>query len=143
MRHILVGIFVLAATSMAQEFRATISGRVIDSQNAVIAGAKIVATQISTEAKFETVSAADGLYTIPFLQPGSYRLTAENAGFKRYVRDNFAVGANERLGVDIQMELGAVTETITISAEAPVLQTTTASSGQVISSAQIETMPVS
>ncbi len=143
MRHILAGLLVLAATSVAQEFRATISGRVIDSQNAVIAGAKIIATQIGTEAKFETVSASDGLYTIPFLPPGSYRLTAESAGFKRYVRDNFAAGANERLGVDIQMEVGAVTETITISAEAPVLQTTTASSGQVISSAQIENMPVS
>ena len=143
MRRILAGLLVLTATSVAQEFRATISGRVIDSQNAVIAGAKIIATQIGTEAKFETVSASDGLYTIPFLPPGSYRLTAESAGFKRYVRDNFAAGANERLGVDIQMEVGAVTETITISAEAPVLQTTTASSGQVISSAQIENMPVS
>src|SRR5712691_11783858 len=130
MRHILAGLLVLAATSAAQEFRATISGRVSDPQNAVIAGVKIVATQIGTEAKFETVSAADGLYTIPFLPPGSYRLTAENAGFKRYVRDNLAAGANERLGVDIQMELGAVTETINISSEAPVLQTTTASTGR-------------
>jgi hypothetical protein len=143
MRQILAGLLVFAATSVAQEFRATISGRVSDSQNAVIAGAKIIATQIGTEAKFETVSAGDGLYTIPFLPPGSYRLTAENAGFKRYVRDNFAVGANERLGVDIQMEVGAITETINITSEAPVLQTTTASTGQVISSAQIENMPVS
>jgi Carboxypeptidase regulatory-like domain len=143
MRAILAGFFLLAAGLPAQEFRATISGRVTDSQNAVISGAKIGATQIGTEAKFETVSAADGSYTIPFLPPGSYRLTAENAGFKRYVRDNIAAGANERLGVDIQMELGAVTETINVQSEAPVLQTTTASSGQVISSAQIENMPVS
>src|SRR2546425_10822028 len=101
MRQILVALLVLAATSVAQEFRATISGRVSDSQNAVIAGAKIIATQIGTEAKFETVSAADGLYAIPFLPPSNYRLTAEVTGFKRYVRDNIAAGANERLGVDI------------------------------------------
>ena len=59
------------------------------------------------------------------------------------MRDNIAAGANERLGLDIQMELGAVTETVNVTAEAPVLQTTTASTGQVISSAQIENMPVS
>ena len=83
MRRIITGILMLAATAVAQEFRATMSGRVSDSQNAVIAGAKIVATQIGTEAKFETVSGADGLYTIPFLPPGTYRLTAETPGFKR------------------------------------------------------------
>ena len=143
MRHILVGMLLFAATSAAQEFRATITGRVSDAQNAVIAGVKIIATQIGTEAKFETVSAADGLYTIPFLPPGNYRLTAEIAGFKRYVRDNFAAGSNQRLGVDLQMEVGAVAESINVSSEAPVLQTATASIGQVISSAQIENMPVS
>jgi len=143
MHHLLVTLLLFAASAAAQEFRATVSGRVTDTQSAVIAGVKITATQIGTEAKFETVSAADGLYTIPFLPPGSYRLVAETAGFKRYVRDNLAAGANERLGVDIQMEVGAVTETINVSSEAPVLQTTTASTGQVISSAQIENMPVS
>ncbi|MFN7925342.1 MAG: carboxypeptidase regulatory-like domain-containing protein [Bryobacteraceae bacterium] len=128
---------------MAQEFRATVSGRVTDAQSAVISGVKLTATQIGTEAKFETVSAADGLFTIPFLPPGSYRLTAEMSGFKRYVRDNLAAGANERLTLDIVMEVGAVTETINVSSEAPILQTATASTGQVITSAQIENMPVS
>jgi hypothetical protein len=143
MRALLTGLLVLAASSAAQEFRATVSGRVTDSQNAVIAGVRITATQIGTEAKFEAASAADGLYTIPFLPPGAYRLAAEAPGFKRYVRENLTAGANERLGVDIQMEVGAVTETSNVSSEAPVLQTTTASTGQVISSAQIENMPVS
>lgn len=143
MRHFLLVSCLLATTSFAQEFRATISGRVIDPQEASIAGAKIIATQIGTEAKFETTSAADGLYTIPFVPPGSYRLTAEISGFKRYLRDNFAVGANERLAVDIHLEVGAATETISVSSEAPVLQSASASIGQVITSAQIDNMPVS
>src|ERR1041385_9024390 len=108
MRRTLAGFLMLIGTCVGQEFRATISGRVSDSQNAVIAGARITATQIGTQAKFETVSAADGLYTIPFLPPGSYRLIAESPGFKRYSRDNIAAGANERLGVDIQMEVGEI-----------------------------------
>ena len=113
--------FLLAATLTSQEFRATISGRVTDAQNAVIAGVKIVVTQIGTEAKFETASAADGLYTLPFLQPGTYRLTAEAQGFKRHLRDTLAVSANQRIGVDIQMELGAVTDTINVTGEAPIV----------------------
>lgn len=93
MHKFLAGLVLLVATCAAQEFRATISGRVVDSQDAVIGGAKVIATQIGTEARFETVSASDGLYTIPFLPPGSYRLTAEIAGFKRYLRDNLAAGS--------------------------------------------------
>lgn len=143
MRQLFSGLFLLASLLPAQEFRATISGRVTDSQDAGVAGVKVLATQISTQAKYETVSAPDGLYTLPFLAPGSYRLTAESPGFKRHLRDNFAVGANERLAVDIQLELGAVTDTINVSSEAPVLQTASASTGQVIGSAQIENMPVS
>jgi hypothetical protein len=143
MRQFLATAVIFAATCAAQEFRATISGRVTDSQNAVITGVKLIAVQVGTEAKFETVTDSDGLYTIPFLPPATYRISAEAPGFKHYVRDNVAAGANEHLGIDIQMEVGAVTETLNVTGEAPILQTTTASTGQVISSAQIENMPVS
>jgi hypothetical protein len=143
MRKLLAGLCALAALSVAQQFRATISGRVTDSQGAVIPGVKVLATQTGTGAKFETVSATDGLYTIPFLPPATYQITVEAAGFKRYVRNNISPGANEQLSVDIQMEVGAVSDTVNVTSEAPVLQTSTASTGQVISSAQIENMPVS
>lgn len=86
----------VAGLAAAQEFRATISGRVTDSQNAGIVGVKVTAIQIGTEAKTEAIS-----------------------------------------------EVGAVTETINVSSQAPVLDTTSASTGQVISSAQIDNMPVS
>ena len=135
-------LLLLAGVLSAQEFRATISGRVTDVQNAAMVGVKVTAIQIGTEAKVETISGTDGNYTLPFLQPATYRLSAELAGFKRYVRE-MAAGANERLGVDIQMEVGAVTETINVTSQAPVLDTASASTGQVISSAQIENMPVS
>ena len=142
MRKSLAAFLLFAALMPAQEFRATISGRVSDSQNAAIAGVKITAIQIGTAAKTETITTADGNYTIPFLQPASYQLVAEISGFKRYSR-NLNAGANERLGVDIQMEVGAVTETINVTSESPVLETATASQGQVITAAQIENMPVS
>lgn len=138
-------ILVLLASSLApaQEFRATISGRVTDAQNAIIPGAKIVATQVDTSAKFEGVSDSEGIYSIPFLPPATYRITAEVSGFKRYQRDNVLAAANDRLQIDIPLEVGATTEVVNVSGEAPVLQTATASTGQVISSTQIENMPVS
>ncbi len=142
MRQSLICMFAFAAIAGAQEFRATIGGIVTDTQGSVIVGAKVIATQTDTGSKFEATSATDGIYTIPFLPPGAYRITGEMAGFKRYARD-LEAGANERLAVNIQMEVGAITETIEVSAQAPVLQTTTASTGQVISSQQIENMPVS
>src|ERR1035441_7082429 len=92
-------LFCIAFGSLyAQEFRSSILGRVTDPQDAVIAGAKIVAVQAETGARFETVSTGDGQYSLPYLPPGTYRITAEMAGFKGYVQDAFSVGANQRVG---------------------------------------------
>src|SRR5712691_10621180 len=78
---------------LGQEYRATLTGRVTDAQDAVVPNARIVATYVETSAKSETVSAADGQYTIPFLQPGKYTVAAEASGFKRYVREAFSASA--------------------------------------------------
>lgn len=127
----------------AQEFRAVISGRVTDPQDASVGGANITATRIETGAKHATVSDNDGRYSLPFLAPGVYQIVWEAAGFKKYQRESVTVGTNERIGIDVRLEVGAVTETINVTAEAPILQTTTASSGQVITTRQIDRMPVS
>ncbi|MBS1858922.1 MAG: TonB-dependent receptor [Acidobacteria bacterium] len=136
--------FLLAAASpsFSQEFRGTITGRVTDTQSAAIPNAKIVATQVSTGARSNTNTGVDGLYTIPFLAPGSYKLEVEAPGFKRYVQDGLTVSAGERVGVDIQLQLGQINETVTVTAEAPLLDTTSATAGQVINSAQVENMPM-
>lgn len=134
---------VSASFGWAQEFRATISGRITDPQGAVIANTKVTATQLDTAARYEVATDTEGSYLIPFLPPAMYRITAERSGFKRYVREGVEAAANDRLRIDIQLEVGAATETVTVAAEAPILQTATASTGQAIVSAQIENMPVS
>ncbi len=127
---------------VGQEFRSTISGRVIDQQAAVVPGAKVSAILIETGARSETVSSPDGLYTLPFLTPGAYQITAEAPGFKRYLRESLQVSTNDRVALDIQLEVGQIAETVTVTAEAAMLQTSTASTGQVITSRQIENMPM-
>jgi hypothetical protein len=128
---------------LSQEYRATLSGRITDPQGAVVPNVKVIASHVDTGAKFETVSGNDGLYTIPFLPPAAYRVTAEVQGFKKYDRRGVQLGANERISLDIEMSIGSVTDTVSITAEAPMLATATASTGQVINTRQIDNMPLS
>jgi hypothetical protein len=142
-RKILLVSFIAVSTVMwAQEFRGTISGRVMDQQQALVPGVKIVATETETGAKFSTTSNADGSYVLPFLPPGPYSVSAEAAGFKRYVNSNIRVTTNEREQLDITLEVGAVEQSVTITAESSMLETATASTGQVINTRQIENMPI-
>lgn len=135
-------LWALSAAVLAQEFRGTVSGQVLDAQAASVPGAKIVATDLDTGAVYETVSTSEGQYTLPFLAPGFYRISATANGFKRYVWQRLRVSANERVRLDISLEVGALAETVTVTAEAPILQTATGSSGQVINTGQIENMPL-
>ncbi len=132
----------VSAAAWAQEFRATLSGRVVDPQDAVIAAAKVSALQVATGGKYETLTDTLGQYTLPFLPPGEYRITAESPGFKRYVHETFRLTTNERSTLDIKLEVGQLADTVTVTAEAEMLQTSTASTGQVINSRQIANMPL-
>jgi hypothetical protein len=126
----------------AQEFRGTVTGRVVDAQSAAIPNARVVAVLVATGGQSVTSTSLDGLFTIPFLAPGTYRLEADAAGFKKYIRENLTVDAGERMGVDIQLQVGQQTESITVSADASMLDTTTATAGQVINSSQVENLPM-
>lgn len=126
----------------AQEFRSTLSGRVTDPTGAAIPGAKVIATAADTGAKFETASGEEGEYTLPFLAPGGYNITAEAGGFKRFRQEGVTVGTNTRVSVDIKLEVGSQSESVTVTSDATLLSTASASVGQVISSSQIENMPM-
>src|SRR3954447_6776617 len=134
--------FLLPALAPAQEFRGTLSGRVIDPQQAAVPQAKILASENDTGAKFQTVSGADGTYVLPFLPPGPYTISAEAAGFKKYVNRNVRVTTNKREQIDIALEVGTIDQSVTVSAESSMLETATASTGQVINTRQIENMPI-
>ncbi len=135
-------LFALGGVALAQEYRGTISGRIVDPQQAVVPGVSVVATQVDTGSKYTTISSGDGQFTLPFLLQGRYRIEAELAGFKRYVRESIQVSTNERVTLDIVLELGGTNETVTISADAPLVNSATASTGQVINSRQVEDMPL-
>lgn len=142
MRRFLLLLPFLAAFSYAQEFRGTISGSVLDAQGAGIAKARVTATETRTGVKSTAETEATGSYTIPFLPPGDYTIAAEAPGFKKTVREGIKLSASEHPQIDIRMEVGAISDSVTVTAEAPILETSSPTVGQVLSDKMVEDMPI-
>ena len=131
-----------AASLAAQEFRATVTGTVTDQQGAAIPGASIEVRNLETNVAVSTVTNEAGSYVAPFLPTGQYTVAAAHQGFKRAVRERIELRVGDRLRVDFQMEIGGVTEQVTVTASVELLETTTASKGQVIDSAKVRDLPL-
>lgn len=132
----------LAGMCWPQEARGRILGRVIDSSGAVIPGATVRIENTATGTATNAVSNDQGSYQAPFLIPGPYRISVEKEGFKRYVRDGIELRVDDRLEIDLPLEVGGVAETVTITAEAPLLDTTNASLGQVVDARRVAELPL-
>jgi hypothetical protein len=141
-RWMFAGALVCAGLLQAQEYRSTLTGRITDPSGSAVPDAKVTATKVDTNTHFQTVSGPEGFYTIPQLPPGRYEVTAELQGFKKFVQNGIELASNSRLAVDIQLTLGAATESVTITSDAPALQTVTASAGQAITTKEVENMPI-
>jgi hypothetical protein len=133
----------LTPTALAQEFRATISGDVMDASGAPVEGAKVVVTSIEKNTAAETTTNPSGRYVVQFLLPGKYQLTVEKPGFKKFVRGDITVSAADRLAIDARLEVGEMTESVQINATASLLQTETASRTATIENRMIENIPTS
>ena len=129
------------APASAQEVRASITGIVTDSTGAAVAGATVTVTSATSNVALETRTNAGGNYTTPFLNPGTYRLTVQFAGFKQYVRENIVLQTQDRARVDVALTIGEVSESVTVSESVSMLETETASRSQVIANKLIEEVP--
>jgi hypothetical protein len=125
-----------------QETRATLLGRVMDPSEAVIPGVRVQATHQATGVPVSTRTNQEGLYQLPFLLPGIYTVTAEAAGFKTLVREGIELRINDRVELNLTMEVGAVGQRVEVVGETPLLQTATASLGQVIDRRRIQELPL-
>jgi hypothetical protein len=139
----LLSLFVfLCATLSAQEFRSTISGHVFDSSGAAVPNAKVQATNYGTNETTTATTDNSGSYSIPLLRPGDYKVTATAQGFKQFMRDHVTLETAKVIGIDVSLEVGAVTDTVEVTAEAAMLETQTASRGGVVTSQQVSEMPL-
>lgn len=111
----------LCGSLLGQEYRGTFSGMVSDPQGAAVPRAVVTATEVRTGVKTTAVAEETGAYTIPFLAPGEYELSAEAPGFKRVVRQGLTLSAGEKPVIDIHLDVGTVNESVTVSAAAPMI----------------------
>ena len=143
---VLLALLVVCTTAVVdatQDFRGAIVGRITDASGARLPGATVTATNVATNVGSTATTDNDGGYSILYLQPGTYKLTIELSGFKKLVRDGIEVRVGDRLTVDLGMEVGGVEETVSVRAEAPLLELGSASAGQVIDEKRIALMPLS
>lgn len=125
-------VLVLTTATFAQNNTGIISGKITDPTGAVVPNAQITVTQ--TDAGVESVSASnsDGLFRVPGLRDGPYKLVVTAAGFKREVREGFSLQIGQILDVEIKLEVGATTESVTVVSSIPLLDSQTSSTGQVM-----------
>jgi hypothetical protein len=120
--------------ALAQTITGTITGTVTDPSGAVVPNVTVKATNESTNTVNTTASNESGVYNLLFLQPGRYSISAEAQGFKTSTAGPIQLEVNQVARMDLQMQVGATSETVEVTAAAPVLQTETASTGETISS---------
>ena len=136
-------LFLSAAALWAQSTgAASVVGTVTDSTGSVIPGAKVTVVNTGTSFVSETTASAEGGYYVPYLIPGTYRVTVEGKGFKKYVRDGITLRTNESPRIDVALEVGQLTETVSVEAAAPLLETESATAGQIMDGATVVKIPV-
>ncbi|HTG85755.1 MAG TPA: TonB-dependent receptor [Pyrinomonadaceae bacterium] len=132
----------IAPTSLrAQEARGTIAGTVVDANKAVIPGATVTITNVAMGTSHNVQTNDRGLFTVPYLIPGTYRIVVEAQGFKRYIREGIELQVNDRLEIDPSLEVGGSQETVTVTADAGVIESSTASMGQVVDARRVSELP--
>ncbi len=125
----------------AQESRGTIAGNVTDPGSAAVAGATVLVTNTETNLVSRSATNDTGYFVVSLLNPGSYSVSVEAPGFKRSVREGLQLNVGGRLELLFQLEIGALTEAITVKAEAAMLDTASASSGRVVDRRQLVELP--
>ena len=131
-----------ASVLFAQVDTARIVGTVKDQSGAVVPGAQVSIANTLTGLSYQTVSKPDGTYESAPLRIGSYRIAVEHAGFKRTVREGIVLQIQQTAVVDMVMEVGQVTQEVSITAAAPLLTSHEATQGQVIDNQKIVDLPL-
>jgi len=145
MKHldrVLLLLTICALPVCAQLDRGSLTGEVKDPSGAAVSGAKVTATQLSTNSVSSTTTTESGDYTLPALLIGTYRVTVESAGFKRSVNSKVEVTSGSTLRLDFKVELGMVNESVQVSAQASSLETETTRVATSLTTKLIEDLPL-
>lgn len=131
-----------AALLLGQGERGTFNGTVTDPAGAAVPAAIVRATNTATNVEFNTTTTDAGVYRMPYLPPGTYRITVAAPGFKGAAHDNVALAVAQTLTVDFRLEIGQASEQITVSSETPMVETGTAEIGSYVTKKEFDTWPI-
>ena len=135
-------VLALPASAAAQAVTGTLLGNVTDASGAAVPGATVTATEMQTNISRTAVTNESGYYLFASLQNGTYTVAAELEGFKKVQRQNVKVDVNTTVRVDLPLEVGQMTEAVTVSAETPLLQTDRTDTGRIIESKMVAELPL-
>jgi hypothetical protein len=132
----------LGATVFAQRDLGTIAGTVTDPTGLAVPNAKVTITEVATNLSYAVTSSTAGEYVRPALKPGIYTVSAEAQGFRRVQQDNVVVTAGDRIGVNLTLAVGNVSESIEVTSQAALLQTENTTQGAALNAAEVDQLPM-
>ncbi len=132
----------LAVIALGQTSTGSLSGLVTDQNGGAVPGASVVARNEGTGVEIKTITSEAGLYVYPTLNTGKYVLIVEKAGFKKLTRGNIEIRIAQRLDLDLKMEVGDVQQSIEVTDQAPLLESSTAERGNSVSTKMMDNLPL-
>ena len=142
MSKLVLSLLLIGAAAEAQAPSAGVVGRIVDPTGAVIPGVEVAVINLDTNQSFKGVSNEVGNYAILYLNPGRYTLEAKAQGFRLYRQAEFGLEVDQALRLDLKLEVGAATETVTVTDTPPVLNTESGARGEVTTNAEIVEIPL-
>jgi len=139
---LLTGVAVAIGAGALHAQDSQVSGQIIDNSNAAVSDASVTLTRVETGDNRQVSSSDDGYYSFPLVLPGHYELKVEKDGFQAYTRTGIVVQTGAISTVDIKLELGAVSQNVTVAASVPLLQTEDSSESKVVENASITNLPL-
>ncbi len=142
---LVVCLFVIASASLLYGqggANGTILGTVTDNSGAVLANAGVDVTNVATSVTTHTQTSSTGDFTVPYLQPGTYRVTVQVPGFQKSVTDNVGLVVGQQARVNVTMKTGTVTELVEVNASAVALDTDSSAVSQIVTQKQVDQLPL-
>src|SRR5437660_6402551 len=139
---IAVAVLSLSLIGYGQTTNATIMGRVLDPSKAAVVGADVQATNVETGTTYKGATNNVGLFSIPGVSPGNYRISVTKPGFRSIVKSDVVLHLQEVVALNFDLPVGSASEVVTVTGGAPMVNTTEATVGTTIDQSYIANMPL-
>jgi hypothetical protein len=132
----------LVISASGQTTNGNIQGTVVDPSDAAVGGATVTARNMDTGLTVAATTTGAGVYALPNLPPGRYEITVEMSGMKKYVQAGVTVATNSTVGLDVQLQVGSATESVTVTSDAAQLETETSDIGSTVQNTLVANLPL-